>query len=122
MNSGDSKEEVLITIMGQVNCSDLSESMRWFEALFRRPPDARPMDGLVEWHHGAGGLQLCKNVADAGHSALTLIVSDVTEMIGGLREAGLPTGEVEAGDHASIMRLSDPDENLIVLAQYYSDT
>ena len=48
----------LITIMGQVNCSKLDESTRWFAALFNRPPDARPMDGLVEWHHGAGGLQL----------------------------------------------------------------
>lgn len=122
MNNGNSEQEALITIMGQVNCSDLTESTRWFEALFRRPPDARPMDGLVEWHHGAGGLQLCKNAADAGHSALTLIVSDVERASSGLKAAGLAVGEIEAGDHASFMRLSDPDENLVVLAQYYSDT
>lgn len=119
MSDVKSDDEALITILGQVNCSDLSESTRWFEALFRRPPDARPMDGLVEWHHGAGGLQLYRNAASAGHSALTLIVSDVARASSGLRAAGLPVGEIEAGDHASFMRLSDPDDNLIVLAQYY---
>lgn len=118
--SDTKSDETLITILGQVNCSDLDESTRWFEALFRRPPDARPMDGLVEWHHGAGGLQLFQNEANAGHSSLTLIVSDITRASSGLKAAGLTVGEIEAGDHASFMRLSDPDENLIVLAQYYS--
>lgn len=111
-----------ITIMGQVNCSDLDESTHWFEALFNRTSDARPMDGLVEWHHGAGGLQLYQNTANAGHSALTLIVSDIETASSGLRAAGLPVGEIEAGDQVSFMRLSDPDDNEIVLAQYRSLT
>lgn len=122
MNDIASRNETLITILGQVNCSDLKESTRWYEALFGRPPDARPMDGLVEWHHGAGGLQLYRNATNAGRSALTLIVSDVERASSGLKAADLPIGKLEAGDHASFMRLGDPDENLVVLAQYYSDT
>lgn len=110
----------LITIMGQVNCSKLDESTRWFAALFNRPPDARPMDGLVEWHHGAGGLQLYQHAANAGHSALTLIVSDIATAVSGLRSAGRTVGQIEAGDHGSFMRLGDPDGNDIVLAQYYT--
>ena len=120
MNDGKSSGETLIAILGQVNCSDLNESTHWYETLFDRAPDARPMDGLVEWHHGAGGLQLYQNATNAGHSALTLIVSDVRRASSGLRAAGLPVAEIEAGDHASFIRLNDPDKNLIVLAQYYS--
>jgi len=120
MTNAKTDDGPLMTILGQVNCSDLGESTRWFEALFNRPPDTRPMNGLVEWHHGAGGLQLYRSTANAGHSALTLIVSDIATAISGLRAAGLAVGEIEAGDHASFLRLNDPDDNLIVLAQYYT--
>lgn len=120
MSDVNSNDAALLTILAQVNCSNLSESTRWFETLFRRPPDAHPMDGLVEWHHGTGGLQLYENAANAGHSALTLIVSDVARASGGLKAAGLPVGEIQTGDRANFMRLSDPDGNLIVLAQNYS--
>ena len=38
-------------IYAHVSCSDLDRSTIWFEKLFGRPPDARQMAGLVEWHH-----------------------------------------------------------------------
>lgn len=120
MSDTAARRDELVTILAQVNCADMLESTRWYEALFGRPPDARPMDGLVEWHHGAGGLQLYRNDANAGHSSVTLIVTNITDASKGLMTDGFPTGEVEAGDHASFMRLHDPDNNLVVLTRYYS--
>ena len=101
-----------------LSCRDLETSIAWFAALFGRVPDARPMDGLAEWHHrDAAGLQLFENPADAGHGTLTLIVDGLRDEHARLEAAGLRPGEVEAGDATSLVRLRDPDRNLVVLAQ-----
>lgn len=64
---------ILSKIYANLSCSDLSGSVAWYEKLFGRAPDARPMNGLAEWHHGdSAGLQLFENTADAGRGTLTL--------------------------------------------------
>jgi len=45
------------------------------------------------------------------------LVEDIRAERDRLAEAGLVTGEIEAADYTSIMRLRDPDGNLVVLAQ-----
>lgn len=105
-------------IYAQLSCSDLSASLEWFEQLFGRRPDARPMQGLVEWHLVRGaGFQLFEQPADAGHGTLTLIVAGLREEHARLAAAGLRPGEVEPADTTSLVRLRDPDDNLVVLAQ-----
>lgn len=62
-------------IYAHLSCTELGKSIAWFERLFGRNPDARPMDGIVEWHHADNaGFQLFENPSDAGHVTLTLIV------------------------------------------------
>jgi hypothetical protein len=96
----------------------LAESIAWFEKLFGRAPDARPMTGLVEWHHGeSSGFQLFKNPADAGHGTLTLIVDGLKDEKVRLETAKLTVGEIESADYVSLIRLRDPDDNLVVMAQ-----
>ena len=108
----------LTAIYANVSCSGLGRSTAWFEALMGRSPDAAPMKGLVEWHHGReGGLQLFENPAGAGHGTLTLIVGAVRDEHARLTEAGLAPGPVETADYTTIVRLRDPDSNLVVLAQ-----
>ena len=76
------------------------------------------MAGLVEWHHGAdAGMQLWQDAANAGHGTLTLLVSGIAEEHARLLAAGLEPGAVEPGDKISLIRLRDPDKNLVVLAQ-----
>ena len=105
-------------IYAHLSCSDLDRSSIWFEKLFGRPPDARQMAGLVEWHHGTGaGLQLWQDAANAGRGTLTLIVTGLQEEHARLAAAGLVPGEVEPGDKVSLLRLRDTDQNLVVLAQ-----
>jgi len=71
----------LTAIYANLACSDLGRSRAWFATLFGREPDAAPMEGLVEWHHGEGaGFQLSaegEDDAKAGRGTLTPIVSDL---------------------------------------------
>jgi hypothetical protein len=104
-------------MFAQLACADLAASVPWFQALFDRAPDDRPMDGLAEWHHGNAGLQLFENRSNAGHGTLTLIVSDLRGEHTRLRNAGHNPPDIEPADTASLIRLNDPDGNLVVLAQ-----
>lgn len=108
----------IIKIYAQLNCSDLTTSMPWFEKLFGRAPDARPMDGLAEWHHrDTAGLQLFDNKKDAGHGTLTLIVEGLSDKRQRLDAAGLAPGPVEPATSTSLVKLTDPDGNTVVLAE-----
>ena len=109
----------LIAIYANISCSDLETSRTWYATLLGRGPDAEPMEGLVEWHHGdQAGLQLFHGPQAAGkpgRGTLTLIASDLRGEH--RRLAGLSPGEVEPGETVSIVRLTDPDGNMVVLAQ-----
>ncbi|MEO1038489.1 MAG: glyoxalase/bleomycin resistance/dioxygenase family protein [Pseudomonadota bacterium] len=101
-----------------MNCVSISTSEAWFSELFGREPDAKPMAGLCEWCHGdSAGLQLFENGKDAGHGALTMIVRDLHAERVRLEAAGLAPGPIEPATTTSLVRLTDPDRNLIVLAQ-----
>jgi hypothetical protein len=106
----------LLKIYAHLSCSSLSVSIPWFERLFGRKPDATPMDGLAEWHHGEeAGFQLFHQSGHAGKGTLTLIVSGLAKERE--RLAALKPGEIEPADYVHIVRLRDPDDNLVVLAE-----
>lgn len=104
-------------IFANVSCRDLERSAAWYKDLFGRERDAAPMPGLNEWHRDGAGLQLHEDAAKAGNSTLTLIVDNLAAERRRLSGTGIETGEIEEADYTSVMRLSDPDGNLVVLAQ-----
>ena len=109
----------LAAIYAQLSCSDLAHSTEWFTVIFERGPDTRPMPGLAEWHHGEqAGFQLFEDRKNAGRGVLTLIVERVSSEHSRLAASGLEIGNIESADYTTIARLSDPDGNLVVLAQY----
>lgn len=108
----------LTAIYAQLSCADLDASRRWFAALFGREPDALPMTGLAEWHYDdCAGFQLFADAGHAGHGTLTLIVAGIRGEHRRLAAAGLAPGEIESADYTMIVRLRDPDGNLVVLAE-----
>ena len=108
----------LAAIYANLSCSNLDTSTKWFALLFERDPDARPMRGLVEWHHqGNAGFQLFEKEQDAGRGTMTLIVENIQAEHARLREAAIKPGDIEKADYTTIFRLRDPDGNLVVLAQ-----
>lgn len=108
---------IIDRIFGHLPCRSLDASIGWFETLFDRAPDARPMDGLAEWHHGAGGLQLFEDPPKAGMGTLTLIVQDIAAEHARLTAAGHQPEEIAEGNYVRLAKLADPDGNLVVLAQ-----
>lgn len=105
-------------IFAHVSCSDLANSSHWYGRLFGRERDVAPMDTLHEWHHGPStGLQLLLDADAAGKSTVTLIVSDLDAHRQALIDRQLDPAEIEHGDAVRLVRLNDPDGNLIVLAQ-----
>jgi hypothetical protein len=105
-------------VFAHVSCSSLEHSIPWFAHLFGRAPDETPMTGLAEWHqNNEAAFQLFQDPEDAGHSSMTLGVSDLDSECSRLLELKLQPGPVERADYVSIVRLRDPDQNLIVLAE-----
>ena len=103
-------------IYAHLSCSDLETSIPWFATLFGRDPDARPMAGLAEWHHSdPAGFQLFEDSGAAGEGTLTLIVTGLAAEHA--RLSALEPADIEEGDGISLVRLDDPDGNLVVLAE-----
>jgi hypothetical protein len=105
------------TVFAHVSCSDIKVSAPWYEKLFGTPPVRKPMPGLVEWQFTESAeVQVYQNKEHAGHSTLTLGVLPLEPERQRLEEAGLQPGPIEETGGFFIMRLYDPDQNLIVFA------
>jgi ketosteroid isomerase-like protein/predicted enzyme related to lactoylglutathione lyase len=105
-------------IIGVVSVSDLERAGQWYERLFGRPADARPMGGLAEWHvDEAGGIQLLCDPDRAGGSQLTLLVDDLDAERARLEARGLTLGAVLAGEVARYAQITDPEGNQVTFAE-----
>lgn len=105
------------TIFAHVSCRDIAASAAWYEKLFGKPPVRRPMPGLVEWQFSdSAEVQLFEQKEHAGHSTLTLGVLPLEPERARLSAAGLEPGAIEETDGYFLLRLRDPDGNLVVLA------
>lgn len=105
------------TIFAHVNCSDIDASTKWYEKLFGKAPLRKPMQGLVEWQFSdSAEVQLFEDKAKAGTSTLTLGVLPLQTERKRLQDAGLEPGPIEQTKDFWIMRMRDPDQNLIVFA------
>lgn len=107
----------IATVFAHVSCRDIETSAPWYEELFGKPPIRRPMPGLVEWQFSdSAEVQLFEQKEHAGHSNLTLGVLPLEPERQRLERAGLKPGPIEETGGYFIMRIRDPDENLIVFA------
>lgn len=98
---------------------DLSTAMTWYEKLFGRPADARPMASLAEWAvTDSSTLQVSHDDANAGHGEVSLTVDSVDEAAATLRERGIAAGDVDdISQYVRILPLTDPDGNTINLLE-----
>ena len=95
---------------------DLDTSAQWYEQLLG--PGRRPMSELVEWQfERGGGLQVYLLPERAGQGSCTLIVSDIDELTGRLRDSGVaPDAEPARHDQVDTVMIRDPDGNSIAFA------
>ncbi|MCG7308087.1 VOC family protein [Brachybacterium sp. ACRRE] len=103
-------------LLGQCAVTDVDRAEEWFTILCGRPPDARPMAGLLEWHLGPGfGLQVWSEAESAGHSTVSLVVTDIDADAERLLARGIAHDGPQPGGGARILVLADPDGNRVVL-------
>jgi hypothetical protein len=97
---------------------DLRVSEPWYEKLFGRPADSRPMGEVVEWKfEGGGWLQVYEGPERAGHGSCTLAVTSLEEQIAALRGLGIGTGEPSISPQVKVIMVKDPDGNSIAFAE-----
>ncbi len=104
-------------VLAVVSVSDIERAIPWYEALFGRSPDNRPMASLVEWQVLTGGwVQVTHDPDRAGLGLLNLAVDDLTAARDELVGRGLEPGEVQpVNKGVELSPLSDPDGNTITL-------
>jgi predicted enzyme related to lactoylglutathione lyase len=104
--------------LASVAVKDLSAAVQWYEKLFGRPADSRPMSELAEWKFERGGwLQLYQNAERAGSGSLTLSVNDLDEQVSHLRKRGVRAGQQIISEKAKVVMIKDPDGNSIAFAE-----
>jgi catechol 2,3-dioxygenase-like lactoylglutathione lyase family enzyme len=105
------------TIFAHISCSNLEASAAWYEKLFGRSATRMPMAGLLEWQFTASAeVQLFEDRTHAGTSTLTIGVLPIEPEHRRLVAAGLDPGPIEEATSHYLVRLRDPDGNLIVFA------
>jgi len=80
------------------------------------------MPSLREWHIGdAGGMQLFQDPDKAGSSTVTVFTEDLAAAQKRLVEEGLQAREPEVGHSLRLVRMTDPDGNMVILVQQLAD-
>jgi hypothetical protein len=75
-------------VLAVVPVSDLERADAWYEALFGRPADNRPMPSLAEWQvTSAGWVQVTLDTDRAGSGLLNFVVHDLAPLGKGSRPA-----------------------------------
>jgi predicted enzyme related to lactoylglutathione lyase len=102
---------------------DIAEATDFYERLFGREPDARPMKDVAEWKlTGGGWVQVHADADRAGAAVLTLIVDDIAEELGRLGLHGLMPVSKSVGDFFKTAKFRDTDGNTIILSQPQAGT
>jgi glyoxylase I family protein len=108
---------VIEHVLAVVPVSDPERADTWYEALFGRSADNRPMPSLVEWQvTGAGWVQVTVDTDRAGSGLLNLAVDDLAATREELAARGVDTAEIQpVNKGVELSATSDPDGNTITL-------
>lgn len=104
-------------VLPSLHVSAFEETVAWYERLFARKPDRRPMEGDVEWQlTPTGGLQLYRNPEHPTTTTVILGLEDLDAELEVLRGRGL---EAEPFDVTNfrLAELKDPAGNTVILSE-----
>jgi predicted enzyme related to lactoylglutathione lyase len=104
--------------LASVAVRNLKTAAAWYEKLFGRLADRRPMPEVLEWKFDRGGwLQIYQLPERAGAGSVTLVVTDLDAEIQKLDAMGVNTRQRSNGPRVRTVMVTDPDGNHIALAQ-----
>lgn len=102
--------------LAHVSVSDLDAAETWYAQVFEREPDARPMEGLIEWRFATDhGLQVFVDREAAGRSTVVIGLADFDAAVSRLDGLGIDHAGVQPGGGGRLTILADPDGNRVVL-------
>jgi len=104
-------------IFAEVCVADVERSVAWYTRFFGRPPEDRPMDGLVQWRDGPAGFQVWRDAGRAGNSVATIVVDSMDGERSRLERSGLALKPDQKGGFGIIAQIDDPDGNRLTLAE-----
>jgi hypothetical protein len=108
----------LKNVLAGVAVKNLAGAEVWYDNLFGRAPDTRPMSELVEWQlPGGGWLQVFESEERAGKSSITLVEDNFQGRLEELNRLKIQILSVMQGEKVSVAIINDPDGNQIVFAQ-----
>lgn len=104
--------------LASVPVNDLQRASQWYERLFGRAADSKPMREVAEWKFERGGwLQVYQLPERAGKGSVTLVVSDIEEQIAELHKCGIETPPAMRNAQFNVVMIKDPDGNSIAFSQ-----
>ena len=104
--------------IASVAVNDVKSVSQWYERLFGRPADSKPMPEVIEWKFERGGwLQVYQLPERAGRGSVTLAVSSLTQQIGELKKLGIDASEPMRSPKVNVVMIKDPDGNSIAFAE-----
>ena len=108
----------ILNALASVAVKNLAAAVVWYEKVFGRPPDSRPMPEVAEWKFERGGwLQVYQLPERAGGGSCTLAVSDIDQVIAHLQSLGIDTSERTSGAKVNTVMITDPDGNHLAFAE-----
>jgi len=108
-------------VLAGVAVHNLDKSVLWYDRLLG-VPGQRPMKEVSEWRLPRGGcLQVFQDPTRAGHSSITLVVSDMDQQLAALEASDIKLGPTTTSEAVRTAIVHDPDGNQIVFAQSFTD-
>ena len=120
MSPGNFERIVMLikNALASVAVQDLDLAIKWYERLFGKPADSRPMPEVAEWKFERGGwLQVYQLPERAGSGSFTLAVNNIEELAAHLGKLGINTGESSSSEKVKTLMITDPDGNHIAFAE-----
>ncbi len=109
----------ILKVLAVAPVADMDASVGWYERLFGRPADARPMPSLADWHvTDSGWVQVFQDPERARSALLNLAVADLEAELAELSQRGIASGEVTTATKAGKLAVvADPDGNTVTLIE-----
>lgn len=111
-------------VLAVIPVRDLPSAVLWYEQLFGRPADNRPMDTLAEWQViPSGWVQVTADPGRAGTALLNFAVDDISAHRQVLTDRELTVGPVEqVSNGVQLAAVLDPDGNRLTFIGSFRTT
>jgi predicted enzyme related to lactoylglutathione lyase len=119
LERGKESNVAYVNVLPSLQVESFNDTVNWYERLFARAPDRRPMDGCVEWQLAStGGLQVYRNPDGAAPATVIIGLDDLAAEIEALRGRGIDAEpyDVPSGQFR-LAQIQDPSGNTVILSQ-----